>query len=68
MLNDNTQSISKLQSAWVKVEGHLSKLAPDTFYSVFEYVLQGPGFERGWGDTVQRVLELLHLLLDIFHV
>lgn len=26
---------------------------------------QGMGFERGWGDTAQRVLEMIHLLLDI---
>jgi len=23
------------------------------------------GFERGWGDTAERVLEMMHLLLDI---
>lgn len=23
------------------------------------------GFERGWGDTAQRVLEMMHLLSDI---
>lgn len=23
------------------------------------------GFERGWGDTAQRVSEMVHLLLDI---
>lgn len=37
MLNDRIQSISKLQSALVKAEDHLSKLAPDTLYSEFEY-------------------------------
>lgn len=65
MLNDRLQNISKLQSALVKVEDHLSKLAHDTLYSEFEYVLQGMGFERGWGDTAARVLETMHLLLDI---
>ena len=25
------------------------------------------GFERGWGDTAQRVSETMHLLLDILH-
>ncbi|CAL5194491.1 unnamed protein product [Lathyrus oleraceus] len=65
MLNDRIQSISKLQSALVKAEDHLSKLAPDTLYSEFEYELQGTGFERGWGDTAARVLEMMHLLLDI---
>ena len=26
--------------------------------------LQGLGFERGWGDTAEHVLEMMHLLLD----
>ncbi|KAK7259292.1 hypothetical protein RIF29_24895 [Crotalaria pallida] len=65
MLNDRIQSISKLQSTLAKAEDHLSKLAPDTLYSEFEYVLQGMGFERGWGDTAERVLEMMHLLSDI---
>ncbi|KAE9593797.1 Sucrose synthase 2 [Lupinus albus] len=65
MLNDRIQSISKLQSTLGKAEDHLSKLAPDTLYSEFEYVLQGMGFERGWGDTAERVLEMMHLLSDI---
>nr|XP_023871992.1 sucrose synthase 2-like [Quercus suber] len=25
------------------------------------------GFERGWGDTAERVTEMMHLLLDILH-
>ncbi|KAJ1412597.1 Sucrose synthase [Sesbania bispinosa] len=65
MLNDRIQSISKLQSTLVKAEDHLSKLPPDTLYSEFEYVLQGMGFERGWGDTAERVSEMMHLLSDI---
>lgn len=27
--------------------------------------LQGMGFEKGWGDTAARVLEMMHLLSDI---
>ncbi|KAJ7977602.1 Sucrose synthase [Quillaja saponaria] len=65
MLNDRIQSMSRLQSALAKAEDHLSKLAPDTPYSEFEYVLQGMGFEKGWGDTAERVLGMMHLLLDI---
>lgn len=64
MLNDRIQSISKLQSALVKAEDKLSKLPTETPYSEFEYVLQGLGFERGWGDTAEHVLEMMHLLLD----
>ncbi|WRX11376.1 Sucrose synthase - like 1 [Theobroma cacao] len=65
MLNDRIQSILRLQAALAKAEDHLSKLPPDAPYSEFEYVLQGMGFERGWGDTAVHVLEMMHLLLDI---
>lgn len=65
MLNDRIQSLSRLQSALSKAEDYLTKLPPDTPYSEFEYVLQGMGFERGWGDIAERVLEMMHLLLDI---
>ncbi|KAK3194150.1 hypothetical protein Dsin_025460 [Dipteronia sinensis] len=65
MLNDRIQSISRLQSAMAKAEDHLSKLPPDTPFSEFEYVLQGMGFEKGWGDTAKHVLEMMHLLSDI---
>ena len=65
MLNDRIQSVSKLQSALAKAEDHLSKLQPETPYSEFEYLFQGMGFERGWGDTAVHVLEMMHLLLDI---
>ncbi|KAK0583039.1 hypothetical protein LWI29_032764 [Acer saccharum] len=65
MLNDRIQSISRLQSALSKAEDHLSKLPPDTPFSEFEYVLQGMGFEKGWGDTAKHVLEMMHLLSDI---
>ncbi|XVF72663.1 hypothetical protein PTKIN_Ptkin12aG0138100 [Pterospermum kingtungense] len=65
MLNDRIQSILRLQAALAKAEDHLSKLPPDAPYSEFEYVFQGLGFERGWGDTAAHVLEMMHLLLDI---
>ncbi|KAL5561413.1 hypothetical protein UlMin_031160 [Ulmus minor] len=65
MLNDRITSISRLQSALVKAEEYLSKLPPETPSSEFEYDLQGAGFEKGWGDTAGRVLEMMHLLLDI---
>ncbi|KAK9288969.1 hypothetical protein L1049_017440 [Liquidambar formosana] len=65
MLNDRIQSISRLQSALARAEEYLSRLPPNTPYSEFEFELQAMGFERGWGDTAQRVSEMVHLLLDI---
>ncbi|XP_048320809.1 sucrose synthase 2 [Ziziphus jujuba] len=64
MLNDRIQSIPKLQSALVRAEEYLSKLQQTTPYSEFEFEFQGMGFERGWGDTAQRVSEMVHLLLE----
>ncbi|XP_008245454.2 PREDICTED: sucrose synthase 2-like [Prunus mume] len=65
MLNDRIQSIPRLQSALAKAEEYLSKLPATTPYFDFEFDLQGMGFERGWGDTAQRVSEMVHLLLEI---
>ncbi|ONK63353.1 uncharacterized protein A4U43_C07F14170 [Asparagus officinalis] len=65
MLNDRIGSVSKLQSQLSKAEDYLLKLAPDTPFSEFAYAFQEMGLEKGWGDTAQRVLEMIHLLLDI---
>ncbi|KAG8480900.1 hypothetical protein CXB51_025465 [Gossypium anomalum] len=67
MLNDRIQIISKLQSALSRAYEYLSKLPFETPYSEFEFYLRGMGFERGWGDTAQRVSEMMRLLLDILH-
>ncbi|THU70226.1 hypothetical protein C4D60_Mb08t22780 [Musa balbisiana] len=65
MLNDRVQSVSRLQSVLAKAEEYLSKLIPETPFSEFAYKLQEMGLEKGWGDTAQHVLEMIHLLLDI---
>ncbi|CAK7348343.1 unnamed protein product [Dovyalis caffra] len=65
MLNDRIKNISRLQSALIKAEEYISKLPSNTPFSEFEYALQGMGFEKGWGDTAARVVEMMHLLLDI---
>ncbi|KAK6265358.1 hypothetical protein QUC31_016195, partial [Theobroma cacao] len=67
MLNDRIQNIPKLQFALARAAEYLSKLPSETPYTEFEFDLQGMGFERGWGDTTQRVSETMHLLLDILH-
>lgn len=65
MLNDRIQSISRLESQLTKAEDQISKLPRETPFSEFEYSLQGMGFEKGWGDTAGRVLEMMRLLSDI---
>ncbi|KFK30802.1 hypothetical protein AALP_AA6G027800 [Arabis alpina] len=65
MLNDRIQSISRLQNNLSKAEDYISKLPQETPSSEFEYSLQERGFEKGWGDTAGRVLEMMYLLSDI---
>ncbi|KAK6944684.1 Glycosyl transferase, family 1 [Dillenia turbinata] len=65
MLNDRIQNLNALQSVLRKADEYLSTLNPDTPYSVFEHKFQEIGLERGWGDTAERVLEMIHLLLDL---
>ncbi|XP_062211212.1 sucrose synthase 4 isoform X2 [Phragmites australis] len=65
MLNDRIQSLGRLQSVLTKAEEKLSKLPADTPYSQFAYQFQEWGLEKGWGDTAEHVLEMIHLLLDI---
>ncbi|KAL6548351.1 Sucrose synthase 3 [Orobanche gracilis] len=67
MLNDRIQRISRLESQLAKADDYVSKLPLDTPYAEFEYVLQGMGFERGWGDSAARVLEMIRLLSDVLH-
>ncbi|XBH85098.1 hypothetical protein VPH35_073102 [Triticum aestivum] len=65
MLNDRIQSVGRLQSVLTKAEEHLSKLPAETPYSQFANQFQEWGLEKGWGDTPEHVLEMIHLLLDI---
>ncbi|XP_042481153.1 sucrose synthase-like [Macadamia integrifolia] len=65
MLNDRIHSASRLQSTLAKADEYLSKLPPETPYSDFEHRFQEMGFDRGWGDNAEHVLETIHLLSDI---
>ncbi|KAJ4847814.1 hypothetical protein Tsubulata_011764 [Turnera subulata] len=65
MLNDRIQSLSALQSVLRTVEGYLSSIPLDTPFVLFETKLQELGLERGWGNSAQRVLEMVQLLLDL---
>eukprot|EP00253_Pinus_taeda_P029445 PITA_29445 len=65
MLNERIQSLTKLRTVLVKAEEHLKKLPKDMPYAEFEYKLQEMGFEKGWGDNVEHVLDMIHLLSEI---
>ncbi|KAF7836840.1 sucrose synthase [Senna tora] len=65
MLNDRIQNLNALQHVLRKAEEYLGSVAPETPYSEFEHKFQEIGLERGWGDTAERVLEMIQLLLDL---
>ncbi|KAF2304215.1 hypothetical protein GH714_028589 [Hevea brasiliensis] len=65
MLNDRIHNLDSLQYVLRKAEEYLTALSPETPYSQFEHKFQEIGLERGWGDTAERVLEMIRLLLDL---
>ncbi|MCO5572237.1 hypothetical protein L7F22_025990 [Adiantum nelumboides] len=65
MVNDRIPNLQKLRAALLKAEEHLHRLPGDTPYEEFGQRLQEMGLEKGWGDTANRVLEMMHLLLDL---
>ncbi|XP_078447961.1 sucrose synthase 3 [Wolffia australiana] len=65
MVNDRIQSVSRLQASLARAEEHLSKFEPEAPFYEFAYRFQELGLEKGWGDTAERALHMIHLLLDI---
>ena len=65
MLNDRIQNLNALQFVLRKAEDYLLALPLETPYSEFEHKFQEIGLERGWGDTAERVLEMIHMLLEL---
>lgn len=65
MLNDRIQNSDTLQNVLRKAEEYLIMLPPDTPYYEFEHKFQEIGLEKGWGDTAERVLQMVCMLLDL---
>nr|BAA89232.1 wsus [Citrullus lanatus] len=65
MLNDRIQTLNAFQHVLRKAEEYLATLAPETPYSEFANKFEEIGLERGWGNTAERVLEMIQLLLDL---
>lgn len=65
MLNDRIRNLDALQRVLRKAEEYLSTLPPETVFDDFEHKFQEIGLERGWGDTAERVSEMISMLLDL---
>ncbi|KAF3952971.1 hypothetical protein CMV_021532 [Castanea mollissima] len=65
MINSTIDTALKLQMALIVAEVYLSALPKDAPYSDFELRFKQWGFERGWGDTAQRVKETIRTLSEV---
>ncbi|KAG6385814.1 hypothetical protein SASPL_154695 [Salvia splendens] len=65
MINENINTVSKLQGALIIAEAALSTLPKDTPYQSFGMRFKEWGFEKGWGDNAGRVEETMHSLSEI---
>ncbi|HEY5603774.1 MAG TPA: sucrose synthase [Gammaproteobacteria bacterium] len=65
MLNDRIADVAALSSALRKAEEYLSGYSDDANWDNVKHVMQGLGFEAGWGNSAARMRETIVLLSDI---
>ncbi|KAF5730257.1 sucrose synthase 6 [Tripterygium wilfordii] len=65
MINKSLDSVTKLQGALIAVELFLSNLPKGTPYQNFQQNIKDCGFEKGWGDTAERVRETMRILSEV---
>lgn len=65
MINDTLNTPKKLQGALIVAEAALSLLPSDTLYPSFDPSFKEWGFEKGWGDTAERVKETMRYLSEV---
>ncbi|KAG5247250.1 sucrose synthase [Salix suchowensis] len=65
MINETLGTVRKLQMALIVAEVYLSGLPKDTLYQNFEISFKEWGFEKGWGNTAERVKETMRFLSEV---
>ncbi|XP_019172019.1 PREDICTED: sucrose synthase 7-like [Ipomoea nil] len=65
MINETLSTISKLQAALIVAEAALSSQPKDAPYQSFELMLKELGFEKGWGNTAERVQDTMRILSEV---
>ncbi len=65
MLNQRIDSLSALRQALRRADDYLRTQSPEAEWEAVGHRLQALGFEPGWGRTVERMIDTLHLLSDI---
>ncbi len=65
MLNSSITDVGQLRKSLRKAELYLENIPRETKWNDFAKTMQEFGFEPGWGDTADRVLDTFNLLTDI---
>ncbi|XP_061347986.1 sucrose synthase 7-like [Gastrolobium bilobum] len=65
MINDTLNTLPKLQQALKIAETYVSALHKDTPYQNFEARFKEWGFDKGWGNTAERVKETMRMLSEV---
>jgi sucrose synthase len=65
MLNDRVHDVPELRIALRRADDYLSEQAQEAQWSEVGHVMQTLGFEIGWGRTVERMRDTIHLLSEI---
>jgi sucrose synthase len=65
MLNNEIRDVAELRRALRDADDYLASQAAEAQWAEVESVMQGLGFEEGWGRTVALVRDTLLLLSDI---
>ncbi|KAF3449718.1 hypothetical protein FNV43_RR10449 [Rhamnella rubrinervis] len=65
MINETLDIVEKLQNALIKAEAFVSNLPKDAPYQNFEKSLKKWGFQKGWGDTAERVRETMRTVSKV---
>ncbi|CAK7327902.1 unnamed protein product [Dovyalis caffra] len=64
MINQTLDTVSKLQAALIVGEVVVSSFPKHTPYQDFQQSLRDLGFDKGWGDTAERVKETMRMLSE----
>ncbi|KAL0356405.1 UNVERIFIED_CONTAM: Sucrose synthase 6 [Sesamum radiatum] len=65
MINETLNTVGKLQAALLIADVFVSALPKDTPYQNFEQTLKEWGFEKGWGESAERVRQTMRILSEI---
>ncbi|PRQ15803.1 putative sucrose synthase [Rosa chinensis] len=65
MINETMDSVEKLETSLIRAQSFVSALPKNTPFLNFEQRLKDMGFEKGWGDTAERVGERMRTLSEV---